>query len=925
MYTAIILVLAALTLYFIFTGIQKTKRIRIAIGIAIGVLSIIFFNVLDFWGDMLWFDALGYSDRFWVYTIAQSGFGLLGAVLSWLIMVVLTYGIQKERKYLRIFSSAFGFIVGGIWGYANWDVILRFWNRVPANISEPILHLDAGFYLFTLPLLRSLYTLLILLTVISLAIVFFISFFRISPEGNVSLDLYGYLSNANSKLFNNIILSSAVCILLLAFNFYLSRFELMFSSLGVVHGPGWTDANIILPAYWILIVLLTVFALLLLVKPLRKVLQRFYVKSGIRSAGSLPVFLGSIAATIFAVWFILLSVVPSLFQWLRVEPNEITLEKPYIQNNITMTRYGFNLQHIEEREFPATENFSKALADSNQATLKNIRLWDYRALDDVYKQFQEIRLYYEFKDVDIDRYVVNGEYRQVMVSAREMNSSNLPAESQTFVNRRFKYTHGYGITMSTVSDFTPDGLPDMLIKDIPPVSKYPDLAVKRPQIYYGELPNPHVIVNTTEQEFDYPSGEDNVYNRYSGKGGVQLSNIWRKFLFGWIFDGTPLFFSSYPTPESRIMFHRNIVDRVRTLAPFLTFDSDPYIVLGKDGNLYWIIDAYTTSRYFPYSEPDQHGINYIRNSVKVVVDAFNGSVDFYMYDENDPIIKVWSNIYPGLFKKKEQMPADLQDHVRYPVDMFLAQGLVYAKYHMTDPAVFYNQEDLWIRATEKYYNNVQPVAPYYIMWQRPGEEKLQFVLMLPFTPKNRQVSIGWIAGMCDPENYGELIAYQFPKERRVLGPQQVETKIDQDSFLSGQLSLWNQHGSQVIRGNMLAIPIGKTLLYVEPIYLEAETAAYPELRLVAVMHNDKLSYAKSFDEALQGLYGNAPAKPLNLETQSQAQPPARETSMANQIRQANDAFENYLKLQGQKKFEEAAKELSRLQKLLEDLSKNSGK
>ena len=925
MYTAIIFVLAALALFFVFTGVQKGKKGRIIIGVSIGILSILFFNFMNFWGEMLWFDALGYSDRFWVYTVAQTGFGLLGALLAWLIIYLLTFGIPKDKKLVRISSYAFGFIVGGIWGYSNWEVILKFWNRVPANIAEPILHMDASFYLFTLPLLRSVYTILILITVISLALLFFISFFRISADGNVSIDLSGHLVNANRKLYNNIIVSSAVFILLLAFNLFLSRYELMFSELGVVHGPGWTDVNIILPGYWIVIIIMIVLAIMFLIPQLRKLLQKFYSKLRIRNSASLPVLLGSIAATIFAVWFIFLNAVPELFQWLRVEPNEITLEKPYIQNNIKMTRYGFNLQKIEERQFPATENFSRALADSNKATLENVRLWDYRALDDVFKQFQAMRLYYEFKDVDIDRYEVNGKYKQVMVSAREMNPSNLPGESQTFVNQRFKYTHGYGITMSTVSDFTPDGLPNMLIKDIPPVSKYPDLVVKRPQIYYGELENPHVIVNTTEQEFDYPSGEDNVYNRYSGKGGVQISNIWRKFLFGWKFDGTPLFFSSYPTPQSRIMFHRNIMDRVRTLAPFLSFDSDPYIVLGSNGNLYWIIDAYTTSNYFPYSEPNEYGINYIRNSVKVVIDAFNGSVDFYIYDDNDPIIKVWSNIYPGLFKKKEQMPADLQKHVRYPVDLFLMQGLMYAKYHMTDPTVFYNQEDLWIRATEKYYNNVQPVTPYYIMWQRPGEENPQFVLMLPFTPKNRQVSIGWIAGMCDPSDYGKLIAYQFPKERRVLGPQQVETKIDQDSFLSGQLSLWNQRGSQVIRGNVLAIPIGKTLLYVEPIYLQAETAAYPELRLVAVMHNDKLSYAKSFAEALQGLYGNAPTNQINVKASSQTQPVVNETSLSDKIKQANDAFENYLKLQGQKKFEEAAKELSRLQNLLEDLSKNSGK
>jgi hypothetical protein len=387
------------------------------------------------------------------------------------------------------------------------------------------------------------------------------------------------------------------------------------------------------------------------------------------------------------------------------------------------------------------------------------------------------------------------------------------------------------------------------------------------------------------------------------------------------------------------------MDRVKTLAPFLEFDKDPYIVLGDDGKLYWMIDAYTTSNYFPYSEtfkstenisykegdqsrtlttntvPDLNGINYIRNSVKVVVDAFNGSVDFYIFDENDPLIKVWNNIFPGLFKKKNQMPKGLLSHIRYPQDFLMVQGLMYEKYHMTDPTVFYNQEDLWIRATEKYYSEVRPVNPYYIMWQLPKTHNAEFVQILPFTPKNRQVSIGWIAGMCDGDNYGRFIAYKFPKERRVLGPQQVETKIDQDSFLSGQLSLWDQRGSNVIRGNVLAIPVDETIIYVEPIYLQAETAAYPELRLVVVMHNDNLSYAENFQEALQGLYGEAPVK--RIPGKEETNVVKRDTSVEQKIKQANDAFENYLKFQGDKQFQKAAGELEKLQNILKELSDHS--
>jgi hypothetical protein len=652
------------------------------------------------------------------------------------------------------------------------------------------------------------------------------------------------------------------------------------------------------------------------------------------------VLLASAGSLIVIIWILGLSIIPGLFQWLRVGPNEITFERPYIENNIKLTRYAFNLNNITEKEFPVSENFTRETVNNNRATFDNIRLWDWRALDAVYKQFQEIRLYYEFVDVDIDRYKYAGMYNQVMVSAREMQASNLPQQSQTFVNTRFKYTHGYGITLTTVSDFTSQGLPNLLIKNIPPQSTYDELKVEQPQIYYGELTNSHVIVNSEEEEFDYPSGEENVYIKYPGTGGVEISNTWRKFLFGWMFDGTQLFFSGYPTSQSRIMYHRQIQDRVKTLAPFLTFDADPYIVLA-DGKLYWIIDAYTTSEYFPYSEsynstedliykegdqnrvltttsaPELNGINYIRNSVKVVVDAFNGSVDFYVFDEEDPLIKVWSNIFSGMFKSKDEMPAQLRDHVRYPVDFLLVQGLMYAKYHMTDPAVFYNQEDLWIRATEKYYGEVQPVDPYYIMWELPEKNDPEFVLILPFTPKNRQVMIGWIAAMCDSANYGEFLAYKFPKEKRVLGTQQVETKIDQDSFLSGQLSLWDQRGSNVIRGNVLAIPVEETIIYVEPIYLQAETAAYPELRLVVVMHNDNLSYAETFEEALDGLFGEPAKEILTEEDVTTGQP---QISVSEQIREANDAFENYLRLQGEKRFEEAARELQKLQKSLQELS-----
>jgi uncharacterized membrane protein (UPF0182 family) len=498
--------------------------------------------------------------------------------------------------------------------------------------------------------------------------------------------------------------------------------------------------------------------------------------------------------------------------------------------------------------------------------------------------------------------------------------------------------------LTKVNEFTSNGLPNLLVKDIPPKSKYEGLKVDNPSIYYGELTNSHVIVNSKEQEFDYPSGEKNVYTRYNGSGGVQISNTWRKFLYGWKFDGTRLFFSSYPSDSSRIMFYRNIKERVEKIAPFLTFDEDPYIVLAN-GKLYWMLDAYTTSTSFPYSEPYNsrevieyqqgeserelisnvapklNGINYFRNSVKVVINAHSGKPKFYVYNDDDPIINVYQKIFPKMFKAKNKMPESLQKHVRYPIDKLMVQGQVYAKYHMTDPRVFYNQEDIWVRATEKYYNTIKPVDPYYIMWERPEKDKTEFVLMQPFTPKNRQVMIGWIAGMSDGENYGEFLAYKFPKERRILGPQQVETKIDQDSYLSGQLSLWDQRGSNVIRGNVMAIPVGETMIYVEPIYLQSETAAYPELRLVAVMHNDNLSYAESFDEALKGIYGE-PVKKVPAEGTEKTEKKVTEDQKML-IKGANQALQNYLKYTGEEQFDQAAQSMKELKRTLNKLEKQS--
>jgi len=931
MYALILILLLALSGFIISRGVLKKKVSLIIAGLITGILVILFFWFMGFWSDKLWFDQLGYNDRFWTVWLTKIILLAGTFIPGGLIVYFLTVNFSREIKYLQPLTILVGALFTGIFWCSNWDVVLKFLYRIQTDLTEPVLNKDTGFYLFNYPFLRLLYIQLLVLTLII---------------GFTSCIQYWYFSvvkrNADDSAslrqpVTSLFISAGVIFLVLAFGRYLARFAILFSEYGIVSGPGWTDVNIRLPMFTALSIIFVLTAIILITAgfspALRKRLSTIKIKSGLSS-------LYALTGSAIGLWFLLMVIVPVLFQWLKVEPNEITVEKPYIQNNIRFTRSGFHLDKVEKKEYAVSDQLDENTVMNNRNLFANIRLWDYRALDAVFKQFQEIRLYYEFNDVDIDRYTIDSIKRAVMVSAREMQSSNLPLESQTFVNTYFKYTHGYGAVLNLVNEFTPDGLPNLLIKDIPPVSSYENLKIDRPELYYGELLAGYAVVNSKEKEFDYPSGDENIYAHYNGNGGVSVSSFWRKLIYGWKYGGTRFLVSGYPSRESRIMLYRQITERIKTLTPFLYLDNDPYIVI-DDGKLYWIIDAYTASGYYPYSEPFSsfeganlysvnepvgksssrfvsfhlEGENYVRNSVKVVIDAYNGQTDFYIFEKDDPLIQVYNTIFPGLLKPDSDMPASLRKHIRYPADMLLIQGLVYAKYHMTDPAVFYNQEDLWVRATEKYYSNVQPVEPYYIMWESPGSDEAEFILMLPFTPKNKQVMIGWIAGMCDNDNYGRFLAYQFPKEKRILGTQQVETKIDQDSFLSGQLTLWDQAGSNVIRGNVLAIPINNTIIYVEPIYLQSESSAYPELRLVAVMHNDNLSYAETLDDALKNLFaGEKATGDLRGEgTQS----------TYTLIERAKEAFDNYLLYMQQREFEKAGAELNKLEEALQALSDQS--
>jgi uncharacterized membrane protein (UPF0182 family) len=540
-----------------------------------------------------------------------------------------------------------------------------------------------------------------------------------------------------------------------------------------------------------------------------------------------------------------------------VEPNELAREAPYIENNIRFTNLAYGLDKIQERDFPQATPLTPKILSDNQTVLKNIRLWDYRPLLQTYQQIQAIRLYYHFLDVDLDRYTINGEIRQVALAARELDINQLQAP--TWVTQRLQFTHGYGVVVNPVNEVTGDGLPQLWVKDFPPESSVVELKVERPEIYHGEGTADYVFVKTQEREFNYPEGQQNVYANYEGTGGVVLDSYLKRLAFALRLADVNMMLSQDFTPTSRVMLHRNITDRASQIAPFLRFDQDPYLIIGDDGQLYWLLDAYTSSDLFPYAEPIGD-LNYIRNSVKIVIDAYNGAPTFYAVDPADPLLKSYMAIFPTLFTPLSDMPDWLRAHLRYPEDLFSIQAKLYQTYHMSDVNVFYNKEDLWQTPLESFAGNTQPVEPYYVVLRLPGETKAEYVLTQPFTPNNKDNLTAWLAARSDEEHYGQLIVYRFPKQQLIFGPLQIEGRIDQDPEISAQITLWNQSGSQVIRGNLLVLPIDNALLYVEPLYLQAVNGQIPELKRVIVVSGDQIIMRETLAAALQAFFGEtAPA------------------------------------------------------------------
>ncbi|PZV07135.1 MAG: UPF0182 family protein, partial [Leptolyngbya sp.] len=780
-----------------------------------------------------------------------------------------------------IFILSLGVALGAATG---WQTVLQFLNPTDFDTVDPIFGRDIGFYIFQLPLWQALQGGLMGLLVWALMIAAAVYALKgeVRPERG-----WKYFLTGEAKA--HVCLLLAAIAVLLALGFWLDRYSLLYSDSGVIFGAGYTDVHARLQSYWLMgFVTLAVGAL-------------FLIALG-RSGFSLPIF-GIV------IYLGVLILVNGLYPWFQqnfiVEPNELTIERPYIEHNIAFTREAYNLTSVTSEPFPAENNLSRAVVEANGPTVGNIRLWDYAPLLSTYKQLQEIRLYYSFEDVDIDRYTLNGDYRQVTLSARELPVEQLPPEAQNWINRQLKFTHGFGVVMSPVNQVTSNGLPEFFIRNVPPVSTV-DVPLDQPRIYYGESTRNYIFTGANTDEFDYPEGDTNAAYRYTGAGGVPLNSLLRRLAYAYDLGNVRLLISNYFSAETRIHYHRVITDRVRQVAPFLTFDGDPYPAL-IDGRIKWILDGYTSSDRYPYSEPlnrrtdlvslvdsanplMRNGVNYIRDAVKVFVDAYDGSLEFYARDSEDPLLTTYSSIFPDVFKPMGEMPAGYREHLRYPQDIFTVQAQMYRAYHMENPEVFYNREDLWRFPEHVEDDVVTAMEPYYIIMKLPRLAQEEFLQILPFTPANRDNMIAWMAGGSDGDNYGRLLLYEFPKQELVFGPTQIEARISQTPEISEQLTLWSQQGSGVIRGTLLVIPVEQSLLYVQPIYLRADQGELPELRRVIVAYGDRVVMRETLDQSLDAIFGEARApQPESSPAESTTSLP---TNMADLIQAALESYEN---------------------------------
>jgi uncharacterized protein len=933
----------------------KPRRLGAVAYLVLALAVLIFIGgraAISYWVDLLWFGSLGYADVFWKSWSLEWGTLAVFAALTFAILMgafltlrhshaadlpdthAIFFGSRPINlpvgKALRIIAVIGSLLVSVITGFAietEWPTLALYWYQphTAAGAGDPIFGRSLEFYLFTLPAWQLISGWLFAMAVLVciLAVLFLIA----ASSGRA---LEGRFGGARSLPWRGVSLAGGFLLLTIALREYIGRFELLFEHHTIFDGVTYTDAHVTIIGMSFISAALVLGALIAI------------LGGGVRPSGRW--LAASIAPA--AICYIIAGLAGWYVTTFVVKPNQLDRERPYITNNIAMTRQAYGLDRFAQREFPAETTIAAADPEHNQATLENIRLWDVNALQDTLRQVQEIRTYYDFPGIDIDRYQINGSLRQVMLAVRELNVDKLPESSHNWINDKLIYTHGYGITMNPVNGFTPEGLPTLYLSNMPVQSTITGLNVTRPEIYFGEMTNTDVYVKTHQQEFNYPEGQSNNLSSYDGTGGIVMGGFFRRLFLAFDRgDLTKVPFSDDITPQSRLLMRRNVLTRVETLAPFLTFDRDPYIVVGNDGRLSWIIDAYTSSDTYPYSTQsaiEDQPINYMRNSVKAVVDAYNGSVTFYVFDSEDPIIAAWRSIFPTLFKDASAMPAALRAHVRYPEALLSLQAQVYGLYHMMDPEVFYNREDQWTVATENGSSQsgdqaAQTMAPNFVLMTLPGEAgpgnsgTLEFVEILPFTPINRNNMIGWIAARSDGANYGTAVVFDFPKTRLVDGPQQIEARIDQNAQLSGQLTLWNQQGSHVIRGSLLVIPCGQALLYAEPIYLQAQRSPMPELRLVVLALQDRLAYGPNFESALSSLFGGETPSLTAIST-PQALPNGPATAAAAQgaagqfaqgqgalIQQASRDFADYQRLTAEGKLAEAGQKLDDLKRTLDQL------
>ncbi len=964
---------------------MKTRKFPLWLLAGIVFFSFSFFStVVAFIVDWWWFSEVGYTEVFITSLVAKVTLGLGVSIFAFLFLLVNLLAATSSKiswsatlsenlvgrpiildgrfiKRIGIIISVGIAVLLGLAASTEWHNVLKFLSSTPFGVADPVFGKDIAFYIFSLPVIVFGLGLLKAIVIISLIVCGAIYVLRGSLNLSSIIGKFkrlnlrklgqpllkgaeqtpsetGFLTGQKETLHGSPRLGEAgprihVAILLalffitMAVSTYLSLFQLLTGQSGQVYGAVFTDVYVMVPLLWT-----SVFAILL-----ASLAALYWGKSG-----KTKFLFGSIILY-FLVGFAS-SIIPSVFQKLIVAPNELVKETPYIKHNIAATRQAFGLDKVEERGIGGDKPLTAKDITNNNLTIKNVRLWDRAPLLSTFSQLQEIRTYYEFASIDNDRYTIDGEIRQIMLSPRELSSESLP--NRNWINERLTFTHGYGIAAGPVNQVTAEGLPVLFVKDLPPQSSVKELSITRPEIYYGELSNDYVFVKTKNKEFDYPKGEENVYSTYEGKGGVEINSLTKRILYAIHFRSLNLLLSNDIVRESRVLYYRNIKERVAKIAPFLTFDRDPYAVVA-DGKIYWIADAYTISDRYPYSQPlllngsprspgvagspsTPLRVNYIRNSVKAVIDAYDGSVSFYLADTEDPIIRTYAKIFPKTFRPLSEMPKSLASHLRYPEDIFTLQTAIYATYHMDDPQIFYNKEDQW----EVPVIGNEVTTPRHMIMKLPGEKKEEYILMLPFTPRAKDNLSAWMVARNDGINYGKLSVYRFPKQKLIFGPKQIIGRINQDPEISRQISLWDQGGSQVIQGSLLVIPIEESLLYVRPLYLKADAGKIPELKRVIVAYENKVAMEETLEAGLARIFGplrlsSSEASGFDRFTAGASSLPVRQTGASQVIptqstnkelaAQANQAYEAALRAQRDGDWSRYGAEIKRLGEILNKL------